>query len=197
MRAAFIALLIASMLGCTATPAAERPTATLPPTDRDPLPYTPEPVVEGFTDDAVALAAAGGEDQARRMLPALLAAVRDGDERALQQLLADPVAQVVNIDAEPRPRAAVVNRILVYARRSLIQPDVTLDELVDLASVRTSPASQFFAGRGLPAGTRPTDIVIEVSLLEAGRAPLRALLGWHLRGAMVVRPGREPRILAL
>ena len=41
------------------------------------------------------------------------------------------------------------------------------------------------------------DLVVEVPIHEPGRAPLRTLLGWHLRGQLVVRPGRDPRLVAL
>lgn len=197
MRAAVIFLLVFPALGCGAPHERVLSSADLPPSDRDPLPYTPAPAVEGRTDETVALAVAGGEDQARRMLPALIAAVRDADEHALVELLADPVAQVLSPETEPRPREAVVQRILVFARRGVLQPDVDVGELVDLPNVRASRAAQFFEGRELPAGTRPTDVVLEIPLLEAGRTPLRALLHWHLRGTMVVRPGRDARIVAL
>lgn len=195
MRAALTFVLFASAIGCGA-PGAAPAGALLPPSDRDPLPFTPAPQTEGRTGETVALAAAGGEDQARRLLSSLLAAVRDGDERALDSLLADPVAQILRPETAPRPRDAVVRHIVRFARRSIIQPDVGVDELVDLANVRASRAAQFFEGRELPAGTRATDVVLEVPLLDAGRAPLQTLLGWHLRGAMIVRPGRDPRIVA-
>lgn len=192
-----LALVAASALGCGSGGGAPSARPMLPPSDRDPLPFTPAPETEGRTDDTVALAAAGGEDQARRMLPALLAAARDGDERTLRQLFADEVTQVQSPDADPRPHDVVVGRILLFARRTLIQPDVQVEELVDLANVRASRAAQIFEGRGLPRGLRATDVVLEVPLLEAGRAPLRSMLEWHLRGTLVVRPGRDPRIVGL
>lgn len=189
------ALVIA--LGCGTGGAAPSGRTLLPPSDRDPLPFTPAPEIEGRTDETVALAASGGEDQARRMLPALLTAARDGDERALAQLLADEITLVQTPDTAPRPREVVIERVLLLARRALIQPDVPVEALVDLANARASRAAQTFEGRALPRELRPTDVVLDVPLLEAGRAPLRSMLGWHLRGTIVVRPGPDPRIVGL
>jgi hypothetical protein len=91
----------------------------------------------------------------------------------------------------------VIERVLLLARRALIQPDVPVEALVDLANARASRAAQTFEGRALPRELRPTDVVLDVPLLEAGRAPLRSMLGWHLRGTIVVRPGPDPRIVGL
>lgn len=171
-----------------------------PATDRDPLPYTPAPVSEGVTTaGTVALAASGGEDQARRMLPALIRAVRDADERQLESLFAEEVASV---DNHPRgggaqPRAPLVQRILVYARRSTLPPDATVEELVELSALEIHRAARYWAGRDMPEQVRATDLVVEVPIRDAGRVPLRTMLGWHLRGHLVVRPGRDPRIVAL
>lgn len=171
----------------------------LPATDRDPLPYTPPPsTTEGHTGQTVALAASGGEDQARRMLPALLRAIRDVDERELEQLLAEEITQVRVRRGRPagQPRSAWIQRILIYARRSVLPADARVSELVDLEQLEVRRAAQFWP-RDMPQAVRPTDLVVEVPIHEPGRAPLRTLLGWHLRGQLVVRPGRDPRIVAL
>lgn len=184
-------------------PGVHEPTAApsargVPATDRDPLPYTPEPSAEAEAGETVSLAAAGGEDQARRMLPALLIAVRDADERELDNLFAD---EVLSLDEHrrggPRLRTELVQRILIYARRSIIAPDAEPEELVDLSEVAVRRAAQYFHGEDMPEQLRPTDLVVEVPLEDAARGPLRTVLGWHLRGHLVVRPGRDPRIVAL
>jgi hypothetical protein len=187
-----LALLV---MGCAGT--APRPVASLPATDRDPLPFTPPPEPRGRTGETVALAAVGGEDQARRMLPELLVAVQAGDPRALETLLAEELVLLQNRDAVARPREAVVDRIVRATQRASMPPDAPVEELVDLASVRVSRAAQAFAGRGLPPGIRATDVVVEVPLLDAGRIILRMLLGWHHEGRMIVRPGRDARIVGL
>lgn len=173
--------------------------AQLPATDRDPLPYTPPPTTNGRAGEQVSLAAAGGEDQARRMLPSFLRAVRDADERELGQLLAEEVGSVRSRRARQsgRPRATLIQRILVYARRSILPPDVEVDDLVDLERLRVSRASEFWHGRDMPRVVLPTDLVLEVPLLEPGRGPLRTLLGWSVRGHLVIRPGRDGRIVAM
>lgn len=196
MRASLTLLMLSVTLGCGgAVDAASG--RSVPPSDRDPLHFTPTPATEGHTDEPVALAAAGGEDQARRLLPALLVAVRDADERGLEQLLDTQVVSLLqNRSAAVRPREVVVQRLLLYARRSVIQPDVGVEELIELGSVQTSRAAQFFEGREMPEGLRATDVVLEVSVHDAARGALGAMFRWHARGAMVVRPGRDPRIVA-
>jgi len=183
-----------------AHPASPRAARALPATDRDPLPYTPARTGEGRTEGTVSLAASGGEDQARRMLPALLRAVRDADERELENLLADEVTMVQTRRARrggPRPRATLVQRILIYARRSVIPPDASVGDLVELSGLEVQRAAQYWRSREMPGELRPTDLVVEVPIRDAGRGPLRTMLGWHLRGHLVVRPGRDPRIVAL
>lgn len=196
MRASFTSLVLWVMVGCGgAVEPSNRP--RIPPSDRDPLHFSPAPTTEGHTGEPVALAAAGGEDQARRLLPALLLAVRDADERRLEQLLAPRVIRLLqHRSAAVRPREMVVQRLLLYARRSVIQPDVRVEELVEIGRVQASRAAQFFEGREMPEGIRATDVVLEVPVLATGRGALGAMLRWHARGAMVVRPGRDPRIVA-
>ena len=173
--------------------------AALPATDRDPLPYTPPATTRGRTGETVALTASGGEDQARRMLPSLLEALRDADENRLESLFADEIfaAETQRRAGRGRPRAAVVQRILIYARRAVIPANTTVDELVELEAVEVTRAAHAFGDRDMPDQVRPTDLVVEVPIREPGRAPLRTMLGWHLRGRMVVRPGADPRIVAL
>lgn len=197
-----LALLLASSCGSPAaqgglrTAVAGRP--SFPATDRDPVPYTPPPADAAHTGDTVALSAAGGEDQARQMLPALIRALRDADERALEGLFAEDVGEVEARRATRggRPRASLVERMLLYARRSIIASDAPVEDLLDLNEIRVMRASRFFQGRELPSGVRLTDLVVEAPLLEPGRTPLRTLLGWNGRGTIVVRAGHDARIVA-
>lgn len=199
-------MVCAVLIGCGgAAPASVDPSPVeraelVPPSDRDPLPYAPEPEAEGRTDRTASLAAAGGEDQARHMLPAFLSAVCEGDERRLEALLADDLAQVQSHgrghEAVSRPRSILVQRVMIQAQRAGLPPDVTVAELVDLVHVNVTRAAQRWEG-DLPNGLRPTDVVVEVPLEEAGRAALSPLLGWRIRGLIVVRPGRDPRIVGL
>jgi hypothetical protein len=187
-------LWLALTAGCAAAPAA--PHDVFPTTDRDPLPHTPAPQAEGATGGTVALAAAGGEDQARRMVHALLSALRDADARRLDQLLADGVVRLRDT-RRALQRAGLVQHVLDVARRGLIPPDADIGTLVDVDDLQVSRAAQFWHGREIPAALQPTDVVVEMRLLQAGRVPLRVSLGWQLRGYVVVRPGPDPRIVAL
>lgn len=198
MRAGWLVLLT----GCVAT-AAPPPSSPsrhgLPRTDRDPLPFSAEPAPRGHTGDTVTLLAAGGEDQARRMLPRLLEALRDGDEAALESLLAPVVFRAARRRANgaARPRASLVQRMLIYAGRGMLQPGTPIAELVELEQVSVQRAAGAYPDGSLPGSVESTDLVVEVPIRDPGRTALRALLGWHQRGRLIVRPGSDPRIVAL
>ncbi|MGE0791907.1 MAG: hypothetical protein AB7S26_39905 [Sandaracinaceae bacterium] len=179
-------------------PAPRAHARTMPATDHDPLPYTPSPTERGRAGAPVALAAAGGEDQARRMLPAFLTAIRDADERELARLLSEELAvvQAQRGRGVAQSRATLIQRVLVYAQRSLVPTDAAVEELVDLENLEVRRARELWHD-ALPEGLLATDLVIEVRPLDAGRTALRILLGWGVTGRLVVRPGREPRIVAL
>lgn len=195
---AVAALAMGLLCACGAARVPPSAPAALPPTDRDPLPFTPPPEPAGETDRTVALAASGGEDQARELLPALIRAVRDSDARRLEQILAEELVALQGQGDRPlpRPRAWLVERALALGQRQVIPPDAEVDDLVELASVQVGRVSQFWPAGSAPSGVRATDLVVEVQLTEQGRGPLRAIFSWHLRGRIVVRPGREPRIVA-
>lgn len=188
-----------ALLGCGAGGAHPARASAVPATDGDPLPFTPPPEPEGHTDRTVALAASGGEDQARQMLPVLLRAARDGDQHQLEQILLEEVVMLQGRGDRPlaRPRSSFVEHLMHAARRSVIQTDVEVEEMVDLTTVRVSRAAEHYQGRSLPTNVRATDVVLDVNLLEAGRAPLRMLFLWQMRGRIIVRPGRDPRVVAL
>ncbi len=197
-----LALLACSCAACgAATTPAPLTRSALPTTDRDPLPYTPPPTETALAGDTVALSAAGGEDQARQMLPALVRALRDVDEsgeRELTQLFAEEIGLVAERHANRpgRPRATVIQRMLIYARRSIIPQDAEVADLFDLRAIQVSRASTYFRGRELPSTVRATDSVVVVPILAPGRVPMRTLMGWVGRGHLVVRSGRDPRIVA-
>lgn len=204
-RGAWWALLVLLTLGCgaasTGSEASLVARSSLPATDRDPLPYTPPPADPGLAGETMALAASGGEDQARQMLRALVGALRDvgtQGERPLTALFDEEVGQVADRVATRagRPRAGIVQRLLIYARRSIIPPEAEVAELFDLDDVEVHRASVFFRNRELPSTVTATDLVVQAPILAPGRNPMRTLFGWSDRGTLVVRPGREPRIVA-
>lgn len=175
-------------------PRAQRPRG--PVTDRDPLPYSPPPAEFGIAGETVALAAAGGEDQARRILPAFIRAVQRASERELDALLAEEVA-IIPVRTRRRilPRAALI-RALVSARRRILDPDVDVAELIDLDQVAVVRASAFFRNRALPAPVLGSDLVVTAPVRSQGRVPLQRLFGWAGQARLVVRPGADPRIVA-
>jgi len=100
----------------------------------------------------------------------LVAAVLLAALRALEQLLSEDVGE---IDARSttrggRPRASLVERMLLYARRSIIASDVQIEDLVDLNEIRVTRASRFFQGRELPSGVRLTALVLGAPGSAAG-----------------------------
>ncbi|MCA9605590.1 MAG: hypothetical protein KC619_08355 [Myxococcales bacterium] len=196
------ALLLAATCACGgAAPreaAAPPPRGELPVTDRDPLPHTPPPSELALAGEPGALAAAGGEDQARRMLPALVEALRDGTEageRRLVGLFEDEVGLVAR-PATTQPRATLVLRLVSHARRGVVPRDALAEDLFDLEGVRVERAARFFANRELPRTAQPTDLVVLVPVREPGRSSMRQLFGWTVNAHLLVRPGREPRIVA-
>ncbi len=201
MRSALPVLLAAATCACggadPSASAAGAPRAELPVTDHDPLPHTPPPSEAALAGEPGALAAAGGEDQARRMLPALVDAMReaDGGERRLVGLFDDEVGLVARA-ATTQPRATLIVRLVSHARRGAIPAEAAVEDLFELDRVRVERASRFFANRELPRTSRPTDLVLLAPVREAGRSPMRALFGWTTTAHLVVRPGRDPRIVA-
>lgn len=189
---------LALALACGGATATE--TAGPPPTDRDPLPYVPTPGPEGRTGGPVALALSGGEEQARRLVPSFLEAVRDQDETRMRALLSDPLGALQRQARRGHvtmTRSQLLQRVRIYSRRVPLSPDIPVGDLVNLAALRVERAAAYWSADALPGSLRATDIVVEIPIRDLGRPPLRMLLGWHERGVMVVRPGRVPRVVAL
>ncbi len=169
-----------------------------PLTDADPPAHTPAPTPEARTGDVASLAAAGGYEQARSMALSLVAAARDGDEGALVALLDERLGRVVPHLAGPsRDRALVVRHVLFSPARGELGPDVPLENLVDEGRVEVAPLSRYLHGQPIPAGLLGTDLLVTLPLTAQGRQQLRVLFTWPLDGAVLVRPGPEPRIVGL
>lgn len=132
------------------------------------------------------------------MLPALLEALRDGDEARLEQTFAEEVfaASGPRAQAAGQPRVALVQRILAYTRRGIIARETPIEALIELEAIEVTRAAVAYRNRDMPEALRPTDLVVEAPITEGGRGPLRTLLNWHARARLVVRPGRDPRIVA-
>ncbi|MGF1467028.1 MAG: hypothetical protein ACFCGT_12925 [Sandaracinaceae bacterium] len=141
---------------------------------------------------------AGGEDQARRLVPVLLESLRDADEARLRELLAEAITAVGGRRHDVvRPRSYYIQRVLTHARRVSLPADRSVEEMVDLPLIRVTRAAVYWNRQPLPQLLRPTDLVVEVPIREPARQALGLLLAWQVRGILVVRPGTEPRIVAL
>jgi len=169
-----------------------------PPTYQDPPPYTPGPATDAHTGEVSALATAGGYDQARAVALELVTAVRDRDEETLTRLVTDPVGRVLpRLSAPNRARATVLRQILHSPRRAGLGPDVELDALIDATRMTVTPLSRLPNAPAIPAGLLGSDLMVRFPLAATGRQQLRFVLSWAVEGAIVVRPGSEPRVIAL
>jgi len=169
-----------------------------PSTHRDPPPYTPLPAPSAQTGEASALRAAGGYDQARAVALAVVEAVRDRDEATLNQLVSDPVGRVLpRLSGPTRSRDAVLRQILHSPRRQALGPDIELDALIDASRMTVTPLSRLPSQASLPSGLLGSDLMVRFPLAATGRQLLRYVLSWAVEGAIVVRPGSEPRVMAL
>jgi hypothetical protein len=144
------------------------------------------------------LATAGGYDQARAVAIELVTAVRDSDEETLTRLVTDPVGRVLpRLTAPNRSRDTVLRQILHSPRRAGLGPDVELDALIDPTRMTVTPLSRLPNSPAIPAGLLGSDLMVRFPLAATGRQQLRFVLSWAVEGAIIVRPGSEPRVVAL
>jgi hypothetical protein len=172
--------------------------AEAPPTHHDPPPYIPSPAAQAHTGEVSALATAGGHDQARAVAIELLVAVRDSDEETLTRLISDPVGRVLpRLSAPNRGRDTVLRQVLSSPQRTGLGPDVELDALIDRERMTVTPLSRLPGSPDIPDGLLGSDLLVRFPLAATGRQQLRFVLSWAVEGAIVVRPGSEPRVIAL
>jgi hypothetical protein len=132
------------------------------------------------------------------MVTQFIRAARDADEGALETLLAPSIGRVFpRLAAVSRGRAHIVQELLTQGpRRRTLDPDISIDEIIDVAGIVAVPLSQEYSEESLPPGFRGSDLYVSFPLHMPGRQYF-GRLGWRLKGAMVVRPGAEPEIIAL
>lgn len=173
--------------------------AAPPPTDRDPPPFSPSPVSAARTGEVVGLVTSGGLEQARAVTIRFIAAVRDEDRDTLEQILADPMGRVRPQLRTPwMPRATVMQQLLHPQRRRLsVGSDTPVDRLVDTDGIEVIPLAQRDDEDPVPEGYSGTDLLVKVPVQEGGRQLLGLTLRWTGDGFLVVRPGPEPRVVAL
>ncbi|AKF06521.1 hypothetical protein [Sandaracinus amylolyticus] len=192
---AAIALLV---IGCApSVPPVRAPSA--PSTHRDPPAHVPAPESTPSTGELVGVVAAGGEDQARELLFVLVTAIIEGDRETLVATLGEEVFHGSSLRAgRTRTRSsgsAVAAQLLTRARVARLAPDARLEDLIAVESIRVEPVASLISGEPLASELQPGDLVVRFAVTSAGREPL-AELARDGHGAVVVRPGEDPRVIA-
>ncbi len=168
------------------------PDEPIPATDRDPPSWTPAPVIEGRTGEPVALELSGGSEQARALLRALVLAVRDQDETAVEAALAERVAHAQATALRTTwTRNALARQILAAAAASHVDEHTSFEQLVEPATIRVVEASAHYAD-ALPSEVRAGDVVVLFQPTALGRRLLAGLA----TSLLVVRPGPTPLVVA-
>jgi hypothetical protein len=189
--------------GGGARPAVREP---LPSTHRDPPSHVPRPVASPAASPTVeasgaivGIAASGGEDQARELLVALVTAIREGDAPAIVQISAPTLARAAIPQARPIGAPALAQQLVVQARLHQLRPDARFEDLVEPSSVRTEDVRAAFPG-GVPPHLGAGDVIVRFALTPLGRRAMGTFATTtstgEARGAIVVRPGEDPRIVA-
>jgi hypothetical protein len=154
-----------------------------------PTPQEPPPGTDTF-----ALAAQGGDDQARRVVLALVQAMLERDVHALGSLFAERVTVVREGRRVARDDAA--RRCLRAGQRAAWQTETRAEDAVDMDSLEVRRADAVHATSGLPPGIRATDLFVEPTLLPAFHAPGQRYARTCLDG-IYVRAGHRPDIVGL
>ncbi len=183
------------MLAACGGPPESTTSETLPPsTDRDPPPYTPIVSDAATTGAVVALATSSGTEQGRSVALRFIEAIRDQDRSVLERLLAEQLFSAQpRLGGAQRPRAAVMRALTQPRRSGTLGPDTPIEQIIDMTHFQVQLLSE--SHTRIPDGLRPQDILVSVPL----RNQHRTLIG---RGAlhrliMVIRPGGNPRVVAL
>lgn len=180
-------------VGCTGQAARDRTApaeARAPSTAWDPPAWSPPPHDEPVAGTTAGASASGGHDQPRWVLLRFLRAIRDGDEAALEELLADPV---VSTRLRERPRRWWIDR-LTQDRRRGPGDDAPVERMVAVRQLEVRALEELGS---TPPGLRGSDLMVRVPLEPDGRRWLGPLLFWRGRGRLLVRPGPEPKIVGL
>lgn len=147
---------------------------------------------EGHTGEPVAISLSGGAEQARALVVALVLAIRDGNETAIEAALADRVAHAQSAMAWASwTRSQLARQMIAAAAVSHVELDTPFDALVNPATLSVVDAATYFEGP-VPAGVESSDQVVSFTPTALGRHLLAGLGS----SALVVRPGPTPRVVA-
>lgn len=193
-RQAFGWTLCALLVGCASTP--PPPTASSRASDPDFVaterePFTPPPARGGQTGQSSALRVGSGEAQARAIALSFVRALIEGDRGTIHALLAERIVHAV--DGRQVPRAAEVERCMGGADLLTYEPDLTVEDLVDVRGVQVERAEHYHAEMPIPVGIERSDLVVSLPPLRTGRSRRRV----PCLARVYVRTGTEARIVAL
>lgn len=195
MRSGALLLALFQIAGCGAT--SSDPEHASPETSSDPLPFVPPATGEGRTGEAIGLSLTGGREQARAVALQLIYAIRDSDESVLEGLLGDPLGRVVpRLVSGVRTRRDALETLLHAPARNGLDSAIPIEHLVAVDQFRVLELRERDGSIGTPAGFRDDDLLVSFPLGAQGLRFLRPLLSWPASGAIVVRAGAEPRIIA-
>ncbi len=181
----------------SAQPAAADPQA-VPLTDADPPTWAPRASDAPHTGAAVGLATSGGYDQARGVVIRLMRALRDTSQNELEQLLSEALLHTLPFGARrPAGRDALIQRLLHLAPSLGLMANTPVEALIDTSSLEVTPLARRFTDQPLPTGLQASDLLVTFRLGPAGSHFLSQILGWRNQGAIVVRPGLRPVVVAL
>lgn len=182
-------LLPLALAGCApSVPPVRAPVA--PSTHRDPPPYVPAPDAAPTTGALVGVIVSGGEDQARALLVRLVLAIRDADADAVGEVLAPSV--LLPGRSRRIEGARLAAQWVSQARTAGLPPDAPFEELVDVESIRVGP----IPAQPAVSDLLPGDLLVRFALTPLARRALAGVAPGDGQGALVVRPGEDPRVVA-
>jgi hypothetical protein len=193
--------LCALALGCggnaprPATFIGERPATDTRFVERERAPHTPAPSdgTPGNEGDGIALAAQGGEDQARATALSLVLALLEGDVATLNQLFAERVTLIVS--GTIVARGELIERCVHEADALQYEPAARADAVVDVSTVEVRRAYDRLATRTLAPGIVAGDLLVT---LPTARIPnARLLRRVACLSDVYVRPGTHSEIVGV
>jgi hypothetical protein len=154
--------------------------------------FAPRPGTSARAGDGVALAATGGEEQARSAAVSMVQALLDGDAPALGDLFAERVLLVLT--GNTQARAELIERCVREARALQYEPDARVDAIVELSAIEVRRAG--LAGDAtLPPAIRASDLLVTLPAPRGANA--ETLHHIPCLTALYVRPGTRSTIVGI
>lgn len=148
------------------------------------------------------LASGLGREQAQDLLVMLVEALIEEDAESLSRLLDERLLSAAATDGGdgPGPRTALlrdtwVRQMLASVHAARLPYATRPNAVLEAGSIEVELAGAFYPRDGLPREVLPSDVVVRFRVSAAGRRALSGLAPSGI-GLVVVRPGREPRVIA-